>query len=623
MTELSNKEYVDRGLMLLRAALLPFVREQLAAAHGDQWERFARSVAFEDKPSHYGDRDKPFDRYDIQVLLSIMKRTWNEVFRARLDHRTRTLVFQMVEVRNSSAHDDEFSDADAVQYLNNALKICQRIGAAQTGEVEQLLTSFTKARFNDAKDVPAGVPPATVPAAQGSHGPFVVAPVVVQPVVVTPQPAIVHAHAGHSARHGSPSDREREEMHAAIRVFPQVGRALVGAAVLVIVVGIGVILANRSGPATARTSVTESSPAVAEDPAEQAPRRTSAPPATPTPAPASRPPAFDELIAKARASLDQERAADAVSLLEEAVKQKPQDATARALLSLAYRGVNRPALSLESARMARELGDTGPLALANMGVAEADLGKPADGVEHCRKAIEIEPSRAVWHRSLAYALMKAGRLDDAVASARKAVDIAPAGESYWNLQMLCQVGQAKQDAAVILEGALKVIEIRPQEEAGYSSAWNAYHLKHDHVASNAMADRWVRALPTSARAHYASGLSQMLLAETNHDDESLRRSEASLRRAITLDPEGRGQKGVLAVVLLKGNDWRTRLEESKRLSREALRIDPADVFAVLADGFIAAEEGRTKDALQRVATLQGLKQDMMADRLLDNIRDKK
>lgn len=129
---ITNHERVGKALELLRAGLTPFVEREFKAKFGDGW-------AFEVRDSLSDTRlgaGKSESLNDVAVLLVVMDRKWGDVFCQILGKTERSLVNELLAVRNRWAHQEAFSSDDTYRALDSAGRLLTAVGtwpAAATG----------------------------------------------------------------------------------------------------------------------------------------------------------------------------------------------------------------------------------------------------------------------------------------------------------------------------------------------------------------------------------------------------------------------------------------------------------------------------------------------------------
>ncbi len=136
MTE-SNQIRVGRAMEALKTGLAPFVERKFAAQYGGQVRHVLRQVT----TARITDWQRPFDSLDVQALLNVMDKCWNEVFRDILGRSERSLVVELLEVRNRWAHQEEFTNDATQRALDSASRLLTAIKAEPQAEKIRRLRS--------------------------------------------------------------------------------------------------------------------------------------------------------------------------------------------------------------------------------------------------------------------------------------------------------------------------------------------------------------------------------------------------------------------------------------------------------------------------------------------------
>ena len=132
---LSNYERVGKAVQLLAEGLAPFVDRECRAKFGDDWAR--RRQAYGD--SGRGSAPRRVNPGDAQFLLKVVWVEWRAVFGKKLSRSDRSYVLEFQEVRNSWAHNDDFSTDDALRALDTARRLLESVSAgAQANKVGKL-----------------------------------------------------------------------------------------------------------------------------------------------------------------------------------------------------------------------------------------------------------------------------------------------------------------------------------------------------------------------------------------------------------------------------------------------------------------------------------------------------
>ena len=135
----TNAERVGQSLNLLAAGLGPFVERECKAHWGDNW--------FEEVTA--GDRSLADGKLDdVQVQLRIMVSQWQHVFRKVLSQVDRSLVGELIDIRNRWAHQEPFSSDDAYRAVDSSHRLLSSISAGgQVEETDKLKQDLLRQRY--------------------------------------------------------------------------------------------------------------------------------------------------------------------------------------------------------------------------------------------------------------------------------------------------------------------------------------------------------------------------------------------------------------------------------------------------------------------------------------------
>ncbi len=142
---ITNNERVGNALELLKAGLEPFVRRELESKLGKDWVFEVRNVLSDTRLG--GGKDDVLN--DVSVLLVIMDRKWGDVFRVILGKSDRSLVNELLEVRNRWAHQKPFSGDDAYRALDSAARLLSAVSAPQAAELEKSKQELLRVRYDE------------------------------------------------------------------------------------------------------------------------------------------------------------------------------------------------------------------------------------------------------------------------------------------------------------------------------------------------------------------------------------------------------------------------------------------------------------------------------------------
>lgn len=125
----STRQYVFEGMEHMQNGLHPFVLRSLEAGMGKGWPQEVISRFPEWRPEGNGKFT-----LDTQKLLKIMERLWNDAFRNALDRSHRSMVNELIDVRNKLAHDGKFTYDDAERALDSMRRLLEAVSAGKAAE---------------------------------------------------------------------------------------------------------------------------------------------------------------------------------------------------------------------------------------------------------------------------------------------------------------------------------------------------------------------------------------------------------------------------------------------------------------------------------------------------------
>jgi predicted AAA+ superfamily ATPase len=137
---ITNRERVGKGLDLLRDGLKPYVVRELEKNYGEKWQSCVQEIT---------QGKNLLDSWDIQILLQIMWKQWNEVFTDTLGHSERSMVSELITARNKWAHQDNFSTDDVYRSLDSMARLLTAVSAPEAEQIEQLKMEILRIKFNE------------------------------------------------------------------------------------------------------------------------------------------------------------------------------------------------------------------------------------------------------------------------------------------------------------------------------------------------------------------------------------------------------------------------------------------------------------------------------------------
>jgi hypothetical protein len=142
---ITHNERVGKALILLKEGLVPFVEREFKARFGDGWAFEMRDALSDTRLNNTKDEQVG----DVAALLVVMDRKWGEVFRQILGKTERSLVNELLSVRNRWAHQETFTGDDTYRALDSAGRLLTAISAPQSDEIEKVKTELLRVRFDE------------------------------------------------------------------------------------------------------------------------------------------------------------------------------------------------------------------------------------------------------------------------------------------------------------------------------------------------------------------------------------------------------------------------------------------------------------------------------------------
>ena len=146
----STRQYVFEGMEILPDALIPFVEKRLESALTGHWQVETAQRVNGLKPDSNGNI-----AWDHAALLNAMDRFWTDAFKTVLGRAERSIVNELVDIRNKLSHNETFTYDDAERALDSMRRLMEAVGAGtpaeQLGKMRDtiLRTKFTELQRNE------------------------------------------------------------------------------------------------------------------------------------------------------------------------------------------------------------------------------------------------------------------------------------------------------------------------------------------------------------------------------------------------------------------------------------------------------------------------------------------
>jgi predicted AAA+ superfamily ATPase len=143
---ITNHDRVGKALEHLTSGLKPFVERELKSSWGDKYVENTKLLLSD---TRIQSRDgSPMN--DVAALLVIMDREWKAIFSQTLGKAERSMVNEVLDVRNKWAHQRPFSTDDAYRALDSVSRLLSSISAAaETDEVEKSKMELLRVKFDE------------------------------------------------------------------------------------------------------------------------------------------------------------------------------------------------------------------------------------------------------------------------------------------------------------------------------------------------------------------------------------------------------------------------------------------------------------------------------------------
>jgi ribonuclease-3 len=126
---MNNRDRIGRCLDLLKQGLYPYFEQRMKEAYGGQWLSQAEKALSKDATLKRTFEDTL--KEDISVILNIINKRWEKVFKPHLSSVERALVSELIDIRNKWAHQVTFLTEDTYRALDSMSRLLNAIGATE------------------------------------------------------------------------------------------------------------------------------------------------------------------------------------------------------------------------------------------------------------------------------------------------------------------------------------------------------------------------------------------------------------------------------------------------------------------------------------------------------------
>ena len=145
---ITNHDRVGKALELLTSGLKPFVERELKSAWGSKFLENTKALLSDTRLQARAADGSP--QLDAAALLVIVDREWKMIFGQTLGKAERSMVNEVLEVRNQWAHQRPFSTDDAYRALDSISRLLNSISAAaEADDVEKVKQELLRLKFDE------------------------------------------------------------------------------------------------------------------------------------------------------------------------------------------------------------------------------------------------------------------------------------------------------------------------------------------------------------------------------------------------------------------------------------------------------------------------------------------
>ena len=141
----STRQYVFEGMEFLPKALIPFVETRLESSLTGHWQ-----VQVVQKLPGLRSNGKGEIAWDLAALLNAMDRFWMDAFKSVLGRAERSIVNELVDVRNKLSHNESFTYDDAERALDSMRRLMEAISAGEVAlPLSRMRDTILRTKFTE------------------------------------------------------------------------------------------------------------------------------------------------------------------------------------------------------------------------------------------------------------------------------------------------------------------------------------------------------------------------------------------------------------------------------------------------------------------------------------------
>ena len=142
---ITNVERVGKALDLLKTGLAPYVEREFTNVFKQNTQQQVARYITDDRL----EIGWPIAGWDVAPLLRLMWNAWKDVFEGTLGRAERTLVTELIDVRNNWAHQKAFSGDDTYRALDSCQRLLAAVSAPQAEEVSKIKMELQRTIYEE------------------------------------------------------------------------------------------------------------------------------------------------------------------------------------------------------------------------------------------------------------------------------------------------------------------------------------------------------------------------------------------------------------------------------------------------------------------------------------------
>jgi predicted AAA+ superfamily ATPase len=160
-SQMSARNYIDNGFILMREHLVAFVGIEMLHHWGDNWwseHAFPHlPPVFQNNLPKFGDWTTITDKLDVAACFHIINSNWNDVFKYKMTALQRNWAKELQTTRNDLSHQTSktFTDDDAVRALDTMARLMEPVDPESADSLRKLMRQIRYKTEGTSTETPA------------------------------------------------------------------------------------------------------------------------------------------------------------------------------------------------------------------------------------------------------------------------------------------------------------------------------------------------------------------------------------------------------------------------------------------------------------------------------------